>query len=212
MNKIIRVVLDEVEKSGRGWVKAKAPGHSWLVTVETAGRLGLESGLEVDVGSMNRVAEEEQLPRARDVTVSYLARAGHSRMQLEAYLSGKGYLPQVIAEVLDWAENLGLVDDRRYAGAFVESHTNRSPMGRYRLRMELIRRGIAPDIVSEILEGREDRDLFDRLVKEVRKKYGGMERRKALRRASSYMRRRGFGFDLASRVLEEIFGDGGDIR
>ncbi len=200
------VLLESIEKIRRGWLLATAGSRSWLLTEETAVKMGLRSGSAVVPAEMDRVACTEQLPRARSDAERYLSMAEHTAVQLRTYLGGRKYHSGVIGEILDWALETGLVDDRRYAEAFVRSHSKRSPMGNFRLRMELVKRGVPSDAVEEVLSDREEDGLYRDLLKEVRGRYAGMERQKALRRASGYLRRRGFDFDLVRRVLEEALG------
>ena len=76
-------------------------------------------------------------------------------------------------------------------------------MGNYRLRMELKKRGVSSETVDAVLSSRDEEDIHKQLVSEIRNRYGGLEKQKAVRRASSFLARRGFGFQLVREVVEE---------
>lgn len=158
---------------------------------------------------MDRLAHREQLPRARSDAQRYISAAEHTMKQLRSYLERRSYLAAVASEICGWAADTGLVNDMRYAEVFVRSHSLRSPMGNFRIRMELRRRGVPSDIIEEVLSGRDEEQLRETLASEIRGKYGNMEHERAYRRASGYLRRRGFGFDLVRRVLEEALDSSG---
>lgn len=205
------LVLESVRTARKGWILAEGEGHRWLLRVETSERLGLVRGSLVEASRMDGIAGEEQLPEARSDAERYTARAEHTRRQLMEYLRRRGYLPDVVEEVSSWAEGSGLVDDRRYAEAFLLSHSERSPMGDHRIRMELRKRGVDPSIVAGLLEERDLEGLHGVVVDEVRRRYGGLDREKAMRRASGYLSRRGFPFETVRRLLDEALGNCEDL-
>ncbi|OPL20046.1 MAG: hypothetical protein AVO35_00900 [Candidatus Aegiribacteria sp. MLS_C] len=204
------IVLESVRIARKGWTLAEGEGRRWLLRKGTSERLGLGAGSIVEVSGMDRIAIGEQLPAARSDAEKYAVRAAHTCVQLRDYLRRRGYLPDVIEEISRWAEESGLVDDRRYAEAFLLNHSDRSPMGNHRIRMELGRRGIDPSIVGELLEDRDMDGLRRIAIDEVRRRYGGLEREKALRRAAGYLSRRGFPFGTVRRILDEALGTGED--
>lgn len=165
----------------------------------------LHPGSIVDTVEIEKAAFREQLPFARSDTEKYLSLSERTMNQLRSYLIGRKYLESVADDILRWAEHCGLVDDRRYASVFIRSHSRNSPMGNFRLRMELRKRGISNSITDEVLSERDEGDLYRILVKTVKNKYGYLERQTGLRRAMGYLQRRGFQHDLISRIIDEAF-------
>lgn len=158
----------------------------------------------VDLAVIRETALREQPLAARSDTERFLSRSEHTMHQLRSYLVKRKYLEEVASDTLKWAERNGLVDDRRYASIYIRSHSHNSPMGDFRIRMELKKRGISNSITNELLSEREENDLYGILVKTVGEKYGHLENEKALRRAMSYLQRRGFQYDLICRVINEV--------
>lgn len=198
-----RVPVTGIEKLRRGWVLVRAAGRTWLLPEKEVERKDIRPGRPVLPASMDSLAHREQLPRARSDAQRYIAAGEHTTDQLRSYLERRCYHSAVVNDICSWAVDTGLVDDRRYAEVFAGSHSQRSPMGNFRIRMELLRRGVASGVVEEVLSGRDEENLRSTLVREIRGRYGNMEHERALRRASGYLRRRGFAFDLVRRVLEE---------
>ncbi len=170
----------------------------------------LHTGSIVDSGKIEETAFREQLPFARRDSERYLSLSERTLHQLMSYLIGRKYLESVAEDMLRWAERCGLVDDRRYASIFIRSHSRNSPMGNFRIRMELKKRGIPESIIDEVLSERDESDLHRTLVKTVKNKYGYLEKQTRLRRARGYLQRRGFQYDLISRVMDEAFRNEGE--
>ncbi|MCK4807799.1 MAG: RecX family transcriptional regulator, partial [Candidatus Aegiribacteria sp.] len=137
----------------------------------------------------------------------YLSFSERTLHQLRSYLIGRKYLERVVDDMLLWAERCGLVDDKRFASIYIRSHSRNSPMGNFRIRMELKKRGIPDSIIDEVLSERDEGDLYRILVKTTKNKYGYLEKQTGLRRARGYLQRRGFQYDLISRVMDEVFRD-----
>ncbi|MEN8208916.1 MAG: regulatory protein RecX [Candidatus Fermentibacteria bacterium] len=167
----------------------------------------LHAGSIVLTDEIEKAAFQDQLPIARRDAERYLSLSERTSHQLRSYLSGRKYLEKVADELLLWACGCGLVDDRRYASVYVRSHSGKSPMGNFRLRMELKKRGIPDRVTDDVLAERDEHDLYRSLVKTVKNKYGYLERQKGLRRAKGYLQRRGFQYDLISSVIDEVFRD-----
>ncbi len=73
----------------------------------------------------------------------YLARCEQCRAGLEKKLAQKGHSRQAVKRALDYLESRKLLDDRRFAGAWIRSHVISKPQGRIRLTAELLARGIS---------------------------------------------------------------------
>ncbi len=148
-----------------------------------------------------------QGPSARNDTGRYLEKSEHTAFQLHGYLLSRGYDPAVADDIVAWACEYGYIDDLRYARLYIRSHTDRSPMSTRRLKAELRKRGIGNSVIEEAVTGREDEQLFDDLVAQVRKKYGSLDRDTAWRRAAGWLSRRGFESSFTYRVLQEATFD-----
>ncbi|MCK4505266.1 MAG: RecX family transcriptional regulator [Candidatus Aegiribacteria sp.] len=170
-------------------------------------RIGLETDVEIDAAAVEEVAVRKQAPAARKDTERHLAKSERTVSQLRRFLLEKQYHKQVIEDTLEWAKRSNLVDDERYASIFLRSHSGNSPMGKYRIRTELQRRGVEGRIIDSILEEHDDRELSEVLIRTVKSRYAHLDRDKAFRRAAGYLKRRGFNSDLIMMVLKSAFND-----
>jgi regulatory protein len=100
----------------------------------------------------------------------------------------------------------GWLDDRRYAERFAESALS---SGRYygsRLRLEMRRRGLTPDVVNETLVTLlADSDEVSEARSVAERRYPGFSYSAASdrdkRRVVGFLQRRGFGFSAIMRAL-----------
>jgi regulatory protein len=94
--------------------------------------------------------QEATVAEARAAACRYLARREHSCKELAEKLFRKGLPSGVVdAAIAELAEE-GLVSDRRFAEAYTRSRVS-SLYGPFKIRADLARKGIDPDLVERTL-------------------------------------------------------------
>jgi len=129
-------------------------------------------------------------------------------------LLGKGFAPDVVEETIARALEEGLLDDRAFASLYAEERVAKRPRAKALIQRELARKGISPGIAREAVEkalgGKDDRELAREALSRRLPTLRSLPREVALRRAFSYLLRRGFPPALAREVVRELLGDIGE--
>lgn len=87
----------------------------------------------------------------RQRALGLLARRTHFKGELEAKLLGRGFDDDTVEEVIRGLERDSLLDDYEAGVEFTETRLRRKPLGPFRLRAELTRRGLDRDLVDRVL-------------------------------------------------------------
>jgi len=164
---------------------------------------------------------------ARAICLRLLTVQPRTRAELAAALVKRGVPDDAAETVLGRFTEVGLVDDRAFAAAWVDSRHAGRGLSRRALAAELRRRGVAGDVVGEAVamvdadaEERAARQLVDRRLAATRR----LDTEARLRRLVGMLARRGYPPGLALRVvrdalaaegsapgeLDDAFGDDGD--
>ena len=138
-------------------------------------------------------------PSLKGRALRLLSQREHSRQELERKLRPFETEPGELAQTLDFLQAKDFINEQRV----VESVVNRraSKLGASRVRQELQAKGIAPDAVSEALQGLRETELVR--AREVwRRKFGeppadASERAKQIR----FLVSRGFAPEAVRRVV-----------
>ncbi|HID10525.1 MAG TPA: hypothetical protein EYP17_04395, partial [Candidatus Latescibacteria bacterium] len=93
---------------------------------ETVLAWNLQEGMELDEGEVGRLLHEDQVRRAKEVAFRYLARPKTVR-QIKDRLARAGFDGEVVEEVIGRLEELGLLDDKEFARAWVEERLRLRP-------------------------------------------------------------------------------------
>lgn len=103
-----------------------------------------------------RRAELEDVAEVLDSAARFLEARPRSVAEVERKLSGMGYRPSLVAEVVERLVRVGYLDDEAFARSWVESRDRASPRGEHALRRELSLRGVDRTLVDEVLDDRRD--------------------------------------------------------
>jgi regulatory protein len=107
-------------------------------------------------------------------------------------------------------EEEGLLDDYRFATAWVRDRINFKPRGKALLVRELIFRGIAGGIIERVLDNEfpdDENELAHRAIAPKAGMYKKLDKTTGVRRARGFLARRGFSYATANEVVSEIFGE-----
>jgi regulatory protein len=143
---------------------------------------------------------------AREVCLRLLSMAPRTRAQLADALQRRGVPDAVAEDVLGRFTDVGLIDDKAFAEAWVQSrHTGRG-LARRALAAELRNRGVADETVDEAVsaldpdeEERAARQLIARRLAATR----GQDPAKRTRRLVGLLARKGYSPGLSYRVVKE---------
>ena len=148
---------------------------------------------------------------ARSIALRLLERSPRTRSELASAMARRG-VPQEAAEaVLERFGEVGLVDDTRFAQAWVDSRHRGRGLGRRALAAELRRKGIEDEVAAEALTAVSTEDEVEVAQALVRRRLAsmhGLPRDVAIRRLVGMLGRKGFGASLAYRVVTEALADG----
>lgn len=168
-------------------------------------RYGIEKDREISDEVYTELVEEVLTKRAKLRAMHLLQKMDRTRAELERKLQQNGYPAQAIETALSYVESFHYIDDARYAALYMENQKNKKGMAR--IRMELIQKGIAPEILQQVLEETEEkidsRDVIREMLEKKRKIQGPLEEKEKQRLYGFFMRR-GFSSSDILAVFREL--------
>lgn len=185
-------------------------GGTFRLRPDDISALGLQAGVDIDEAALTQVRARAERALADETVYRLLAIRPRSRRELADRLRQRGVPADVVAATIADLERGGLVDDHRFADAWVRSRTALQPSGRARLRYELARKGVAREVIDRTLRetlSEQDEDALARDVARSRlRRYRGLSREVAARRLAGILERRGFSTPVIARVLRDTLG------
>ena len=159
-------------------------------------------------------AERDPESVARAICLRLLTLQPRTRAELAAALAKRGVPDDAAGAVLSRFTEVGLIDDRAFAAAWVDSRHAGRGLSRRALASELRRRGVDGEIVGEAVavvdaeaEERAARQLVDHRLASTRR----LDQSARVRRLAGMLARKGYPGALAMRVVREaLAADGAD--
>jgi regulatory protein len=144
---------------------------------------------------------------ARTIVLSRLAARARSRQELADSLAERGVPDEVATRVLDRLGAVGLVDDAAFAKTWVESRQVSRGLSRRALRVELRRKGVDADVITESLEAVDDEAEYDAARALVEKKLRSTrdaDSQARWRQLVGLLARRGYPPAVSIRVVRDV--------
>ncbi|HEY1351223.1 MAG TPA: RecX family transcriptional regulator [Ktedonobacteraceae bacterium] len=184
---------------------------SLAMSAELMLKLDLRVDQELSEADFAGLKEEEAHRQAVERAVNYLSFRPRSQAEVRRYLRRKATPPQIIEAVLERLQRQDYVDDRAFASFWRENREQFSPRGSQALRNELRMKGVDREIIDETVSDEHDEELALRAG-----------RRKALtllqapemdyttfrNRLGGFLVRRGFTYDVVTRVVRTLWQEG----
>lgn len=173
-----------------------------LAAIEAARlRVGQVLSAQEIVELQRRDIEERAYERALNL-LSYRPR---SAAEIARRLRKADFPPSAIEAALTRLERVGLVDDLTFARYWVENRETFRPRGHRMLRWELKQKGIADQIIDEVLASLDERASAYRLARKRASRLRHLDEATFRRRLSTYLARRGFPYSIINEAVQEVW-------
>jgi regulatory protein len=173
--------------------------------------LGLRVGQSVDTARLQEIARAEELRQALDRALHFLGYRARSQAEVRRRLLQKGYEEEIVDQVIDRLREGGLLDDSQFTEAWVRARTTGRGMGPRRIAWELRQKGVDAETVRDAV-GRIDEETELGLALKVGRQKAESVRGEpmpvARRKVAAALQRRGFSWEVTSRVLDMILAPG----
>ena len=141
--------------------------------------------------------------KARNTAAGYLANRMYTCREIYDRLVRKGFEKELSEQVVAEFVSAGYLDDRNYAQLYVTDAIRLGAKGKFRIRQELLRKGVAASIVEEALE--ESEADTQACLEEYISQRGlcdGIHSRKELEKLKARLARRGYSLREINRCLD----------
>ncbi|MBF0723260.1 regulatory protein RecX [Sanguibacter inulinus] len=165
---------------------------------------------EEERAAVSALSHAEKIESARNRALKILTATAKSRHQLEERLLKAGEEPEIVTELLDRLENVGLLDDAQLAAMIVRTRFSERGQTRRAIAQELRRKGIDGEVAEEALAQVDDADEAGAAVEVARKKLrqtASLDRPVRIRRALGALGRKGYSSGVAMQAIQSVLAE-----
>ena len=148
----------------------------------------------------------EEFKKARALAYRYLSNRDRSTRETADHLKKKGFEEAVVQETLYHLKKAKFLDDRRFAEHWARTRAENRHYGRFRLRQELLGKGLPQELINETLdtlfESVQEIDLARAVVEKKLPLMEDLAPDKKKNRLIGLLQRKGFSLDIVYKVLD----------
>ena len=167
----------------------------------------LQSGQEISDEKIAQLKKED----AREVAYQQILKLLHYRPRTESEmiqnLRKHKVDEEIISEVMDRLKQNGLVDDTRFAQAWVENRNDLRPRSRRALAYELRQRGVDSQVIEQSIEQLDDEALAYQAALQQARKLKKLDWQDFRQKMLGFLARRGFNYEVSAPVVSRVWAE-----
>jgi len=166
---------------------------------------GLQVGQELSASQIEALAKSDHFHRCLNVATHYLGYRPRSEFEVRERLQRRGFDDNNIGVVIARLKEQGLVDDMDFARFWKENRDSFSPRSQWLTKLELRQKGVADDIIEQVVGTVDDGDSAYRAALSKARRLSRSDYQDFRRRLGEYLKRRGFGYGVINLTVERVW-------
>ena len=183
---------------------------AFSLEAEVVVKEGLQVGQELSTNQLEALARSDHFHRCLGAAAHYLSYRPRSESEIRERLQQRGFNDDSINAVTAWLEKQGLVDDVAFAQFWKDNRESFSPRSRWLTKLEMQRKGVAGDIIDQVVDTVDDTDNAYRAALSKAHGLSLSDYQNFRRRLGEYLKRRGFSYEVIKQTVERIWQERGD--
>ncbi len=180
---------------------------SIVISMDLVLKYNLAKGRTLEDSEYDEIIREQRKIDLRQSAYKYASYKPRTEKEVRDKLMQKGFSHEEIKEALQFLEKFEFLDDAKYAENFIKEKLKLKNFGEFRMKMELIKRGIHRDLAEksvskyypqddeyEIAKAAAEKKITQILRKPEEKRWNSL---------SGYLQRQGFGWDVIKKICDE---------
>lgn len=199
----------ELRSAGRGRHRLLVleDGRQFLFSEEACEQAGAGEGVPASAELFDALEAAEQRVTAHDAALRLLSHRARSAQEMRTRLAMRGIATEAIDAEIERLRRSGLLDDEKFARAWVEGRRRTAPRGRRMLRYELLGRGIEPESVDQVTRDINDLEVALDLARGKARGSAIESYETFLAKVGGFLQRRGFEYSVCAEATRRVWGE-----
>ncbi len=183
---------------------------AFSLEAEVAIKEGLGVGRELSESDIEALTGTDLFHRCLGAASHYLGYRPRSEAELRQRLRQRGFDADNVEAVLANLKEQGLVNDLAFAQFWQENRQSFSPRSQWLTRSELRQKGVADDIIEQVVADADDEDSAYRAAKAKAHRLAAADYQGFRRRLGEYLKRRGFNYGVINNTVKRVWQERGE--
>ncbi len=178
---------------------------AFSLEAEVALKDGLEVGQELSNSQIEALAKSDHFHRCLNAAAHYLGYRPRSEAEITERLRRRGFDSDSVEAVIAKLKEQGLVDDMAFAQFWKDNRQSFSPRSQWLTKLELRRKGVAGNIIDQVVETVDNADSAYRAAMSKARSLPLADYQSFRRRLGEYLKRRGFGYGVINDTVKQLW-------
>lgn len=154
MSIITKITTQQKNKERFNIFVDEGKGEKYAFSVDEAVliKFQLKKGMELDPFFLTEIQYEDDIRKAYNMAIKYLARVMRTEHEVRTYLKEKDVDDPVIGEVIIKLYDYQFLNDEQYAISFVRTKKNTTDKGTVVIKRELVEKGVKEQFIEQALK------------------------------------------------------------
>lgn len=179
------------------------------LAAEVVAKEGLRVEQSLSSEQIEALTGSDHFQRHFNRALAYLSYRPRSESELRKKLSQPGVDGALQEAVITRLKERGLVDDMSFAQFWKDNRESFSPRSRRLTRLELRQKGVANDIIDQVVESIDDEDSAYRAALSKARSLSQSNYQEFRRRLGDYLKRHGFSYEVISHTVTRLWQEQG---
>lgn len=166
--------------------------------------LGVKVGIKLSAEKLAELRKASEFGKLYQRALEWALVRPRSEKEVRDYLYKKVFEKKLDKNYIDLIvsrlKEKKYLDDTVFAKYYVENRFVKKGISRRRLSLELMKKGVAKEIIAEVLDGRNDEEEILKMIAKKRARYDD-------EKLISYLCRQGFSFELVQNLVRDYEKD-----
>ena len=168
----------------------------------------LKVGQSLNEAKLNELMEADGIESAYQKALHFISYRPRSIAEVRKNLAARDIPEDLIDETIQRLKNNSVLNDLNFAREWVTNRKDLQPRSRLALRMELRQKGIADEVIQQVLDEIVDDDALALLAaKKYSYRLEGLDLSEFRKKLYAYLSRKGFNFSSINPVLTSVWSD-----
>ncbi len=179
------------------------------LAAEVVAKEGLRVEQSLSTEQIEALTSSDHFQRHFNRAIQYLSYRPRSESELRKKLSQPGVDGALQEAVITRLKERGLLDDTAFAQFWKDNRESFSPRSRWLTRLELRQKGVASDIIDQVVEAIDDDDSAYRAALSKTRSLTQSNYQGFRRRLSEYLKRHGFSYEVINHTVARLWQEQG---
>ena len=195
----------EVQKRGKDRVNVFLDGaFAFSLGIEVVTEQGLHLGQRLSEDQIEELATADQFHKCLNAAFRLLSHRPRSEAEIRTRLRPR-FEKQAIDRVIIHLKARHMVDDVAFAQFWKENRESFSPRSKRMLKLELRRKGIDPEVITDVVEAIDEEQSAYKAAEKKARPWAREDYNTFRRKLGAFLSRRGFSNEVANRIMGRLW-------